>query len=121
MSDVLFNAEGVRSRTATLLSLRDISPIRESPSTKPLRGFAYGTAQDDKGAAGAHMGAPLRIIINVCALHWGPVAGRQPFCRYATFPLSGESPSTILLRKIAYGTAQDDSRRQRLTANVSAN
>ena len=52
------------------------------PSTKLLRSFAYGTAQDDSVFfAGAHMGAPLRIESNVSAQPRDPVAGRQPFCR----------------------------------------
>ena len=58
------------------------------------------------------------LISDVCAPPRGSVAGRQPFCRFATFPLSGESPSTILLRKIASGTAQDDSGRQSTAANA---
>ena len=49
------------------------------PSTISLREIAYGTAQDDSGRK--------RLYSSVSAPHWGPVAGRQPFCRFATFPL----------------------------------
>ena len=48
LNDVLFNAEGARSRAATLLSLARHFPLKgESPSTILLRKIASGTAQDD--------------------------------------------------------------------------